>query len=309
MIISPHTHLYRGNINVWGDGYGMGQIVAEHFISKGYRNFAFLGFKHFEWSLERQQGYVDRINIAGFDTNAFIFDNTQLLWENLPSKLIEWLPTLPRPCAVFSVTDELNLLLLEAARHTESKVPDDFSIIGVDNDVMICEMASPTLSSVDHNVAQAGFDAAVALSKWIEDGEKPTANIVINTAKIITRNSTNALAIEDEQVRTALSYIANTAINEDITVNDVVRSTTLSRRILEKRFHQLIRSSILEEIKKVRIGRIKFLLEQSDLTVQQIACELNFRNFDNITRYFRQYAGLTPLEYRNQNKQARQALA
>ena len=59
---------------------------------------------------------------------------------------------------------------------------------------------------------------------------------------------------------------------------------------------------ILEEIKKVRIDRIKFLLVNSDLTVQQIAFELNFRNFENITRYFKQATGLKPLEYRNKFK-------
>ncbi|MBS0027649.1 XylR family transcriptional regulator [Chitinophaga sp. 22321] len=301
IIVAPHTHLYPDKINIWGDDYRVGEMVAGHFISKGYSHFAFLGFKHFQWSLERQKGYVDRIGEAGFEVKAFIFDNTGLLLEHLPSKLLEWLPTLQKPCAVFSATDELSLVLLETIRQTTSKVPDDFSIMGVDNDVMICEMASPTLSSVEHNAARAGYDAALALSKWIRDGEKPLANIVVNTAGIITRNSTNALAIEDEQVRNALYYIAGTAVSEDISVDDVVRSTTISRRILEKRFQQAIRSSIMEEIKKVRINRIKLLLEQSDLTVQQIACELNFRNFDNITRYFKQYTGLTPLEYRSKN--------
>ena len=306
VIIAPHTHLYPGKINVWGDGYNVGEIVASHLISRGYKHFAFFGFKHFAWSLGRQQGYQDKITEAGFEVHTFIFDNTQLLLENLPAKLLEWLPGLQKPCAIFSATDELNLVLLEAAKQIEAKVPDDFSIIGVDNDVMICETASPTLSSVELNAECAGFDAASALSKWIEDNDKPVTNIAVNTAKIITRNSTSAMAIEDEQVRTALYYIANTAISEDITVDDVVRSTTLSRRILEKRFQVVIRSSIMEEIKKVRINRIKLLLEQSALTVQQIACELNFRNIENITRYFRQYTGLTPLEYRSKN--ARPAL-
>ena len=68
---------------------------------------------------------------------------------------------------------------------------------------------------------------------------------------------------------------------------------------LEKKFQVVIKSSILEEIRKTRIERIKFLLTNSELSIQQIAYELNFNNFDNITRYFKQSTGLKPLEYRN----------
>ena len=300
LIIAPHTKPYAGYINLWGDGRGLGKMVAEHFISKGYKNFAFFGFKDFQWSLERQEGYAACIDRKGYPVSVFNFDNVNLLWEHLPARLMEWLLTIKKPCAVFSATDELNIHLLEAARESGLKVPDDFSIIGVDNDVMICEMSSPPLSSIDQNAIQAGFQAAMALRRWMEYGEKPLGNIVVHPGIIITRNSTSALAIDDEHLRTALHYITNTAPYEDISVDDVVKVTTLSRRILEKKFQSIIKSSILEEIKEVRIERIKFLLVNSELTVQQIAFELNFRNFDNISRYFKQYTGLNPIEYRNQ---------
>ena len=298
-IISPNTDLFANHINLWGDGYELGKIVGEHFISKGYKNFAFLGFKDFQWSRDRQRGFIECVNKKGYVVSEFIFDNANLLWEDLPEKLLEWLATLKRPCAIFSATDELNIPLLEAAKDSGAKVPDDLSVIGVDNDVMICEMTSPTLSSVDQNAAQAGFEAASALSRWMEHGQKPTGNIIIQSGTIITRNSTNALAVDDEHVRTALHYIANMAPSEDISVEDVVKATVLSRRALEKKFQLVIKSSILEEIRKVRIERIKFLLTNSEMTIQQIAYELNFNNFDNITRYFKQSTGLKPLEYRN----------
>ena len=298
-VISPNTGLFANHINLWGDGYGIGRMVADHFISKGYKNYAFFGFKNFQWSLDRHKGFLECINKKGYVVSEFIYDNANLLWEDLPKKLKEWLSTLKRPCAIFSSTDELNIPLLEAAKESGAKVPDDLSIIGVDNDVMICEMTSPTLSSVDQNAVQAGFEAASALSRWIEYGEKPSGNIILPPGTIVTRNSTNALAIHDEHLRTALHYIANTAPSEDISVDDVVKATVLSRRVLEKKFQVFIKSSILEEIRKTRIERIKFLLTNSELSIQQIAYELNFNNFENITRYFKKSTGLKPLEYRN----------
>lgn len=298
-VIAPNTGLFANYINLWGDGYEIGKMVGDHFISKGYKNFSFFGFKEFQWSFDRQKGFLECINKKEYDASEFIFDNANLLWEDLPEKLMEWLSTLKKPCAIFSATDELNIPLLEATKKLGVKVPDDFSIIGVDNDVMICEMSSPTLSSISQNAVQAGFEAASALNRWIEYGQKPTSNIAVQTGNIITRNSTNALAVDDEHVRTALHYIANTAPSEDISVDDVVKATVLSRRALEKKFQSVIKSSILDEIRKVRIERIKFLLVNSELSIHQIAYELNFNNFENITRYFKQYTGLKPLEYRN----------
>jgi LacI family transcriptional regulator len=303
LIIFPHTNLYRDHVNVWPDNKAIGEMGARHFISKGFKHFAFLGFKDFQWSLERQVGYRDVVHNAGFTVNTFDYDNTSLLWEQLPERLTKWLATLKRPCAIFSANDELNIHLLEAAKECGSNVPDDFSIIGVDNDTMVCEMTTPTLSSIDHNVRQAGFEAALTISRWIETGEKPAGDIVTKPGSIVARNSTNAWAVDDEQVRIALHYIATHASSEDICVDDVVRATTLSRRILEKRFQLLIKSSILEEIKKVRIERIKFLLTHSELTLQQIASELNFRSFENVTRYFGQYTGMKPLEYKSKFRQ------
>ena len=298
-VIAPNAGLFDNHINLWGDGYEIGRMVGDHFVSKGFKNFAFFGFKDFQWSLDRHDGFLECIKKKGYDASEFIFDNANLLWEDLPGKLTEWLATLKRPCAIFSSTDELNIPLLEAAKESGAKVPDDLSMIGVDNDVMICEMTSPTLSSVDQNAAQAGFEAASALSRWIEVGQKPTGNIILQSPAIVTRNSTNALAVDDEHVRTALHYITNTAPSEDISVDDVVKATVLSRRVLEKKFQLVIKSSILEEIRKTRIERIKLLLTNSELSIQQIAYELNFNNFDNITRYFKQSTGLKPLEYRN----------
>ena len=302
LIILPHTSPYEEQVNVWGDNYAVGDMAARYFIPKGYRNFAFLGFKDFKWSQEREAAYVKCVENAGYDVHSFYFDNTHLLWEDLPGKLAKWLAKLPRPCAVFSVTDELSTRLLEAAKTLGVRVPDDLSILGVDNDELICELSSPTLSSINHSARQAGTQAAMALNRWIEYKEKPADIIAVKPATIMARSSTNAMAVDDEQVRTALHYISNAAPVKDITVGDVVQTTTLSRRVLEKKFQLLLQSSILEEIKKVRVERIKYLLDHSTFTVQQIACEMNLRNLDNITRYFREYAGVTPRMYKQQCK-------
>lgn len=300
LIVSPHTSLYEGCINLWADNEHIGMLAADYFLNRGYKNLGFLGFNEFHWSAERELGFYKRAETAPVHIEKFLFDYTSMLWENLPLMLSEWLQTMPKPCAVFSVTDELNIHLLEAAKDADYKVPDELAMLGVDNDELLCEMTQPTLSSIDQNAARAGFEIAEGLLRWMETKQRPDADFVIKPKSIIERHSTSALAIEDEQVRTALNFINEHAPFTGIDVNDVIESTTHSRRMLEKKFKLLLNSSILDEIKKVRIRRIKYLLAESDLTAQQIAYEMGFGNPDNITRYFKQATGYKPLEYRKE---------
>lgn len=298
VIVSPHTRLYKDCVNLWADNFRIGALAAEYFLNKGYRHLGLLGFKKFAWSLERENGYQLTAGKSHVRVEYFLFDDIRMLWENLPNRLLEWLKKIPKPCAIFSVTDELSLHLLEAAKQADYKVPDELAILGVDNDELLCEMMMPTLSSIDQNAWRAGLETASVLLKWMETGSRPSTDVIINPNGIVERYSTSALAIDDEQVRTALNFINVNAPHHEIDVSDVIQSTSNSRRILEKKFNQLLNSTILDEIRKVRIRRIKYFLEESDLTAQQIAYELGFENPNNITRYFKNVTGYKPLEYR-----------
>ena len=298
VIVSPHTKLYENCVNLWADNFLIGELAAEYFLKKGYRHLGLLGFKKFAWSLERENGYQHRAAKSHVRVEHFLFNDIRMLWEDLPNRLLEWLKTIPKPCAIFSVTDELSLHLLESANHADYKVPSELAIIGVDNDELLCEMMTPTLSSIDQNAWQSGLEITEILLKWMETGSRPSSDIIIKPGRIIERHSTNALAIDDEQVRKALNFINVNAPYHEIHVCDVTESTSNSRRILEKKFKELLNSTILDEIRKVRIQRIKYFLEESDLTTQQIADEMGFENPNNITRYFKSATGYNPLGYR-----------
>lgn len=298
VIVSPHTKLYDDCVNLWADNFLIGDLAAEYFLNKGYRHLGLLGFKKFAWSLERENGYQLRAAKSHVRVEHFLFNDMGMLWEDLPNRLHDWLKKIPKPCAIFSVTDELSLHLLEAAKRADYKVPDELAILGVDNDELLCEMMTPTLSSIDQNAWQSGLEIAGILLKWMETGSRPSADIIIKPGGIIERHTTSALAIDDEQVRKALNFINVNAPYHEIHVSDVTESTSNSRRILEKKFNELLNSTILDEIRKVRIQRIKYFLEESDLTAQQIAYEMGFENPNNITRYFKNATGYKPLEYR-----------
>ncbi|HTM98268.1 MAG TPA: hypothetical protein VL088_05980, partial [Pedobacter sp.] len=84
LIIVPYKKMFEGHINIWGNNRGMGEMAAKYFIEKGYKNYAFFGFKDYQWSVERQEGFEAIVNEEGFKVSHFIFDSANLLWEQVP---------------------------------------------------------------------------------------------------------------------------------------------------------------------------------------------------------------------------------
>ena len=73
--------------------------------------------------------------------------------------------------------------------------------------------------------------------------------------------------IDDTTVLAALEYIW-TRSHRPLSVNDVARQLTVSRRTLDRKFASIIGRSVLDEINLCRIGRAKRLLRRNRLTCQ-----------------------------------------
>lgn len=47
--------------NITADYVGTGRMAAEYFITRGFRNFAFFGYKDVCWSMERYEGFARKM--------------------------------------------------------------------------------------------------------------------------------------------------------------------------------------------------------------------------------------------------------
>jgi LacI family transcriptional regulator len=193
--------------------------------------------------------------------------------------------------------------LIEAAKLAQIRVPEDIAVVGVDNDTLVCELSNPTLSSVSLDTENAGYKAA-ELFDWLMDGaEKMNGQkIMINPTFVEVRHSTDVLAVEDAEVLSAMSYI-KTRVLEPIQVEDVVDSTCICRRSLERRFLQTIGRSIHAEICRARIEELIKMLIETNMTQLQITHAMGYGSIDNLRRFCHRETGMTPLEYRKKHRQ------
>ena len=301
-VVSPYSIRQFPHLrNLITDNVVLGKMAAEYFLDRGFRYFAYCGFGGMYWSRERGKSFAKRLTRAGFKTHFYQYGQ---LWSRRRSSradnqalLAEWLKSLPKPLAVMACNDDRGQDITEACKIAGLHVPYDVAILGVDNDDMVCDLTNPPLSSIAVNNERAGYEAAELLDQMMA-GKKTTKQVIIaQPTHIVTRQSTDLFAVEDQDVCGALRCIYEHA-KEDIHVDEIVNATALSRRKLERRFRQVLGRSILDEIRRVRIEQAIRMLVETNMSISQIAEALGYPGVEHIARYFRQEKGMSLLTYR-----------
>ena len=288
--------------NITGAYQETGRLAADYFLAKGFKHFAFYGFREIVWSRERLEGFEERIQESGFSVHTFRQNQKRAsdLWYYLPNSLSEWLVSLPKPIAIMACDDRQGQHITEACRHAGIRIPEEVAVIGVDNDEMICDLSDPPLSSIALDAEKGGYDAARLLDQMIQHGTKEFYDIVIKPMQVVTRQSTDIYATPDDYIASSLKFIHQN-IDKNLQVDDVVKQVPLSRRALEKRFLEITGYPIYKYIANLRIEKFSKKLLETDMTVFEIALDMGLNDTKNIARQFRQVKGCTPLEYRQKH--------
>ncbi len=299
VVAQDYKERFKAIPNITGEYEKNGVMAAEYFLSKGYKNFAFYGFKDYVWSHERSLGYIKRLKQQGYD--VYQYDNTvqgkYKLWYYRDSPLSEWLLKLPKPLALFACDDNQASHICEACNIAGIRVPEDVAILGVDNDQMVCELSNPPTSSIALDTENAGYKVAELLEAMILKKTDSFNDIVVEATGIITRQSTDIFAISDGEVLKALQFIKKN-IADKIQVEDVVGNGALSRRALEKRFKEIVGRSIYQEILFRKMERAANLIINTRKSVLDIAFQCGFDDSKNLSRMFQRTYNISPLQYR-----------
>jgi LacI family transcriptional regulator len=285
--------------SVASDDQAIGRTGAEYFLSHGFRNFGFVGVD-LDWSLARQEGFSRSLNGQQHDLSAIVFahpDYRMLDTGNLRSRLRRWISKLPKPVAVMTCSDLTARALLQACEDARIQVPDEVSILGVDNLVVTCELASVPLSSVAQDFPTIGFEAARMLDGLMSRGKPPREPVLVAPGAVLVRRSTDIFAFDDPNVASAMRLIHQKA-GDGFGMKQLMNDMLVSRKWLDMRFKTLVGHTPSQEIRRVRLGRVRDLLLSTDLSVQEVANRCGFGCGENLIRFFRQAQGMPPHEYR-----------
>ncbi|MCH5676613.1 LacI family DNA-binding transcriptional regulator [Streptomyces gilvus] len=93
-----------------------------------------------------------------------------------------------RPTCVFASTDAIALGVLEALRHQGLRVPDDISVVGVD-DIPQAAYAHPPLTTIALPKRRIAREATELLLRSIRGGIQPPADVSLLSPELVVRTS------------------------------------------------------------------------------------------------------------------------
>ena len=289
------------------DDQAVAGLAAEHLLDLGFSRLAYCGDPGYFWSRSREARFTELARNVGCECvvhQSIPVTQKGYSWIEERTRLAKWLRQLPRPTGIMACNDLKALQLLDVCRELSIAVPEEITIVGVDNDRLVCDLSVPSLSSVTADTRRSGYLAAEILQSLMSGDTVSLEDRLVAPFGLQVRESSNTLAIDDPDIAKAVQFIRKHA-TRGIDVSDVLEIVPLSRAVLEGQFRRILHRSPHQEIMNVRINRVKQLLVNTRDTVAEIAEQTGFSRVEYLSVAFRREAGLTPREFRRNHSPLR----
>lgn len=280
---------------VQNDNAAIGRFGGQYLVGLGrFRSFGFVPTEvEHGWARIRADAFAGEM--AKRRLAAEVFDHT-----GHSSSLKAWLDALPKPAAVMAACDTTAMEVVEACKRARISIPSQVSVLGVDNDELLCEFNSPTISSVLPRHDTVGEMAARALARAFRGWPKGKARREIcDEQTVVERESTAPLTPATHLITSALDFIRQNA-TKAITTDDVVRHLGVSRSLASLRFREYQGETIREAILRMRLEELKKRLSSSHLSVSKIARVCGFTDIPHLQVVFKKKFGLPMGMWRRQ---------
>ena len=279
------------------------QLVADHFLSRGFSNFIFYSDAN-NWSYEeRGEGFVQALKAANCNC-------TWLRWHRSPDFCTgreEWrrkrkwllgeLQDAPRPLAVFAANDQQAVDVLESCESLGLTIPEQVAVVGAEDYLLAPDAMHITITSVDTNLETMGYRGAELLDALMHGQPPPRGPIRIPAKGVVVRRSSDILAINHRGVARSLRYIWEHS-HEPICVKDLVTVAAMSRRGMHKAFLENIGRTPGQELQRIRIERAKRFLAESNNKIETLAKMCGYQSINSFCIAFKRTTGMSAKRYR-----------
>jgi len=287
------------------DHYAIGRMAADHLFNRGHRRLAYCGFRGPWYSQQRCLGFAQRAEEIGASCDVFLTGggiDPCRTWTQRVGPLIDWLRKLTKPVGLLAVHDYRARIIVDECARIGLNVPHDVAILGVDNDLTVCEFCRPTLSSVSRNGWRMGYEAASMLDTLMAGKMPPAREILIPPDGVVGRQSTDTVAVADLHVAAAMHFMRDHA-DKKYNIAQLADHLSMSRRQLELRFRHSLGCSPYECLCRLRVERAKNLLAcPSRLKLQAVARACGFSSEERMRLVFLRLTGTTPGNYRRERR-------
>ena len=291
------SRMRRPYSGVVHDSSETAMLAAKELLSLGFSDYAFVGnLQPREWSEHRREVFAKVVKTAGRRLDVFHSGKSED-FDEFRERIKPWLAGLPRPCGLLAANDTTADIVLRVLKNMRIKVPEEIAVVGIDNDPLICENTTPTLTSVAPDFERSGYIAAEMLDMRMKGGKSKDELRTFSAMHVIHRGSTRILKRKNDAIKKALEFIRE-RISDGISPRDVVMQIGGSRRQAEYRFREFVGKSIGEEILAVRIETAKKFLADPSIPIGTVAGRCGYSDDSLLRRAFKSATGMSLSEYR-----------
>lgn len=298
---------------VTSDHREIGRLAARHFAEREFRHVAWFSTSWGNVHKLRYQGLAEAGTEKPLKWIAAdeIPVRRQSEWTSFVAWIHDKLAAAEKPLAVLTYDETDAARLLYAAKELGVNVSEELAILSIGNNPLVCENQSVPLSSIDQNLERGGYEAAALLDRLMtakkrkDQGsgkrEQAIRTILIPPAGVITRRSTDAIAIADPTVRKALEFIGEN-LAKPIGSPQIAESLGIRRSELDRLFRIHLLHSVGAEIRRQRLARVKLLLETTDRPISDIARLTGYCTPSHLTNAFKSAFDQSPKDWRNNQR-------
>ena len=275
-------------------------LAANHFLERGFRHFAYFSLRGLGYVTTHQEAFVRAVEAGGGDFAEFAVKpqaGAEPDWRLDLVKLGNWARSLPKPVAILCWNASGAREVIFACQEVGLQVPEEVAVLSQSDEEVLCEAAQIPISAVRVAADTIGFQAAKLLADLMQGGPPPKHARFIAPTSIVTRQSTDTLAIRDPALVKALSFIRQQA-TLPVRVSEVARHAGVSRRKLERRFLEVLHRSPAEELRRFQLDRARQLLVETNLPMPVVAEKSGFGSQAYLSAVFRKHFNQTPIQLR-----------
>lgn len=290
----------------------LAKMTADYFESKGFRQLALAGPRlwpggaaeyphdpnvalHTEWT---RRG----LPVECCWWNASLKPGEVEDYEAALAALCLFFPKLPRPFAVFLNTPGELGKIYRVLGEQGIRVPEDAVILCNTDNVLLTENARVPTSYIGGEHQDAGLRLSQTMQKLLDGEDLPQADIYAAPATIVSRRSTDALAVQHPGLAVAVNFFLRNYMNS-IGVADAVEAAGVSRARLDRLFGAQFGKPPGVFLLELRLNHICDLLDSTDLPLREIAMRTGYGSAMALTLAFKRAKGMSPGRYRSSRRQ------
>lgn len=279
------------------DNEGAGRCGAEFFLKKNFTSFAFIGMAEAQaWADERLKGFKETLEQKGFEC-AVYSPPPETGWKAEKRSLRRFLMKLPKPCGLLAAFDSRARHVIDICAHSGIAVPQQVSVLGVDNDEMFCEWCRPTISSIQPEFEMSGYRLAELLDSLMHGAPRQPVILRYGVSGIVERLSTLDLTGSARIVTLAREYIRKNA-KAPIKLSDIAAAAGCSPRILQRRFQEVTGNTPIEELRQRRLEHVCEMLAKTTTPIDLVGGFCGFSSNSNLKAAFKAQYGMSLSAYR-----------